>query len=57
MVSGKYWVTDDNPCPICQANDDAGVIELDDDFPSGDPCPTANPSCECDLGGATDENA
>ena len=45
----KAWICDDDPCPICQENEDAGPIDLDDDFPSGDDAPTAHPNCECVL--------
>lgn len=45
----KYWIPDANACPVCLENADAGDIELDEDFPSGDPCPTAHPHCECSL--------
>jgi hypothetical protein len=31
-------------------NADAGVIGLDEDFPSGDPAPEAHPNGECSLG-------
>ena len=47
-VSGKEWVVTD-PCPICQANGDAGAIPLNDAFPSGDMRPPAHPNCRCAL--------
>ena len=47
-VSGKEWVVTD-PCPICQANGDAGAIPLDQAFPSGDMRPPAHPNCRCAL--------
>jgi hypothetical protein len=31
----------------CDDNADAGVIGLDEDFPSGDPCAPFHPGCEC----------
>lgn len=33
----------------CQENADAGVIPLDEDFPSGDDAPPYHPNCRCDL--------
>lgn len=45
----KYWIPDENACPICEENGDAGLIDLDDDFPSGDDAPLAHPNCECVL--------
>lgn len=49
VVQGKEWAPDDNPCPDCQENADAGAIALDDDFPSGDDGPPAHPNCECTV--------
>ena len=43
----KEWILGPNPCEICQENADAGAIDVDDDFPSGDSEPTAHPNCEC----------
>ena len=47
-VSGKEWVVTD-PCPICEANGNAGAIPLDQAFPSGDMRPPAHPNCRCAL--------
>lgn len=52
---GKYWDCNDEPCPICQGNEDAGVIGLDETFPSGDDAPQAHPRCECVLLGITSD--
>jgi hypothetical protein len=42
------WVTaGDNPCPICQENEDASPINVGDSFPSGDDHEPAHPNCEC----------
>lgn len=51
VVQKKSWQTSNNEncCDICQANADAGDIDIDDDFPSGDDAPTAHPACECVL--------
>lgn len=45
----KQWQADEDPCQECIDNQDAGVIDLDDDFPSGDDAPPAHPNCECVL--------
>jgi hypothetical protein len=42
------WLVAD-PCDICQENEDAGPIPIDDTFPSGDTEPPAHPNCVCDL--------
>lgn len=47
-VTGKEWVVTD-PCDICAANGDAGVIPIKDPFPSGDVRPPAHPNCRCAL--------
>jgi SPP1 gp7 family putative phage head morphogenesis protein len=47
-VTGKEWVVTE-PCEICQANGDAGVIPINDIFPSGDLRPPAHPRCRCAL--------
>lgn len=43
----KQWILGQDPCDICQENADAGAIDLDDDFPSGDDTSPAHPNCEC----------
>lgn len=50
VAIGKFWQPDSEACPICVDNADAGVIGLDEEFPSGDQAPTAHPQCECSLG-------
>lgn len=51
-IPQKEWVTaGDNPCPVCQDNEDAGPINVDEDFPSGDSNEPAHPSCECYVNG------
>ena len=45
----KEWYPDPDPCPICEENADAGPIDVDDQFPSGDDAPYAHPHCECNL--------
>jgi len=51
----KEWYADAEACDICLENMDAGPIELDEEFPSGDMEPTAHPCCECSLNGVTDD--
>lgn len=45
----KSWLVLEDGCDICQENADAGAIDLDDDFPSGDAAPGAHPHCRCVL--------
>ena len=47
-INGKEWIVTD-PCPICEANGNAGAIPLDQAFPSGDMRPPAHPNCRCAL--------
>lgn len=45
----KSWMitNDEKCCDICQGNADAGWIDDDDVFPSGDEYPPAHPVCRC----------
>lgn len=43
----KSWVG--GTCPACQENADAGWIDEDETFPSGDDEPPAHPNCSCDI--------
>jgi SPP1 gp7 family putative phage head morphogenesis protein len=53
-VTGKVWLGDDSSCEeICQPNIDAGVIAVDDTFPSGDDAPPGHPRCRCSLASAS----
>jgi hypothetical protein len=47
-IEGKEWVTFD-PCDICAANGDEGIVPLDHTFSSGDDAPPAHPQCRCAL--------
>jgi hypothetical protein len=49
VVTGKQWLlsNDEGICDECQANADQGVIDLDDDFDSGDDTVPAHPNCRC----------
>jgi hypothetical protein len=47
----KEWqVSADHPdMDECDENEDAGPIDLNDDFPSGDECPGSHPNCMCTM--------
>ena len=51
VVHGKEWIVgsghdqDDE----CDDNEEAGVIPLDEIFPSGDDAPPSHPNCVCDV--------
>lgn len=47
----KEWIPlGDAPCEeICTENEDAGLIPVEEPFPSGDFAPLGHPSCECIL--------
>lgn len=45
----KSWLVLEDGCDICQENADAGAIDLEDTFPSGDTAPGAHPNCRCVL--------
>jgi len=51
LVQGKSWlVSDDHDVDDeCDENETAGVIGVDEDFPSGDDGPPAHPGCNCDV--------
>lgn len=51
VVSGKQsLLADTHPVPDeCDDNAEAGVIDLDEDFPSGDAGPPYHPFCLCDV--------
>lgn len=48
----KQWITSADACPICQDNEDASPIPVDDLFPSGDAAPSAHPNCRCAISAA-----
>lgn len=50
-VKSKAWITgkDDKCCEICQANEDQGVIDINDTFSSGDAYPPSHPRCRCTI--------
>jgi hypothetical protein len=51
VVQGKEWIrgSEEYPCDECEGNAAAGVIPLEDAFPSGDTGPPAHPNCVCDV--------
>lgn len=51
MVEGKESLLseDHDDDDECDDNADAGVIPLDEDFPSGDDAPPYHPRCNCDI--------
>ncbi|KVX81224.1 phage minor head protein [Burkholderia ubonensis] len=57
-VEKKGWSTaqDDKVEEVCQANEAAGDIPLDQAFPSGDDAPPAHPNCRCVIVGTTYAN-
>ena len=49
-ATGKSWLASGDECEeICAPNVEAGVIGVDDTFPSGDDAPPSHPNCRCDL--------
>lgn len=48
-VKGKSVVLSNNPCDICIANADEGVIPLNQAFQSGDMTVPFHPRCECAI--------
>lgn len=57
VVVGKEWVPSEDACDICLENADAGVIGLDEPFPSGDDTSPAHPHCICDVAPVTQSMA
>ncbi len=54
----KAWIVapDEKVCDDCTENADAGPIDLDDDFPSGDDAPPGHPDCRCALSPVVEDN-
>jgi len=49
-VTKMSWqVAADDACGACKANADAGLIGIDDRFPSGDAHPPQHPRCRCSI--------
>jgi hypothetical protein len=53
----KVWLPDAGACDVCLENGDAGPIDIEDEFPSGDDAPLAHPNCECDMASDIEEDA
>lgn len=51
----KEWDATDEPCQICQDNQDDGAIDLDQSFSSGDDTTPAHPNCRCVIVGVTSD--
>lgn len=45
----KAWITEDDPCPECEANADEDFIPFEEQFSTGDDQPPAHPNCQCSL--------
>lgn len=45
----KEWSAEADACDICSENEDAGPIDLDEEFPSGDDAPPGHCSCRCGV--------
>jgi hypothetical protein len=50
MPTKSWFITSDNPCELCQENEDEGPVPIDEPFPSGDYEPGIHPGCDCILG-------
>lgn len=59
VVKQKQWLTnaETTVCEQCQANADQGIIDIDEDFQSGDETTPAHPNCYCDVVAIVDEDA
>lgn len=51
----KLWLPDAEACDECLENGDAGPIDLEDVFPTGDDAPPAHPNCQCDMASEVEE--
>ena len=49
VVTGKKVLLAEDPCPICEENANDGIIDLDEDFSSGDDAAPFHPNCECTV--------
>lgn len=58
--SKKVWLTAEDDLvdeDVCVPNGDAGPIDLDDAFPSGDDAPPGHPRCRCALSAAVEDDS
>lgn len=53
-VRQVMWLTagDASVCPVCEDNEAAGAVAINDGFPSGDTYPPAHPGCRCNIAAA-----
>lgn len=58
VVEGKEWLLSNDHAEDDECNDnaDAGVVDLDEDFPSGDDTAPAHPRCDCDVAAVVKES-
>lgn len=59
VVRGKEWLlsNDHDFEDLCNDNADAGVVDLDQSFPSGDDTAPGHVHCECDVAAVIDEGS
>jgi hypothetical protein len=57
VVAAKKWLLAEEPCEICQANAEDGIIDLDELFSSGDDAAPAHPNCECDVSPVVEDDS
>lgn len=59
IVKGKQSIISDDHDhdDECDDNEDAGIIPIDEDFPSGDDAPPYHPNCNCSMAPADIESA
>jgi len=50
----KQWICDPDPCKECEQNDQI-IVEVDEDFPSGDDSEPVHPDCRCVVLGVVDD--
>lgn len=52
----KEWICDPDPCPVCEENQDAGAIDVNELFPSGDDGEPQHPNCMCFVQGVVESD-
>ena len=56
VVAQKQWIVGAGCCDECQELD-GEIVDLDDNFSTGDDAPPAHPNCRCDYVPLIDEQA
>lgn len=56
VVKGKQSLCIETHCPVCADNAEAGIIGIDETFPSGDLAPPFHPNCRCTMLPVLDED-